>query len=171
MSLSPTFVGTQPRAFALGGEEVVPMADEAPLALTLLQSLDEEQRKIAVQGPKRKNLVAAAGKDGFIPEAVGVSVGTFNAAQKQALMPLLRRYIGDLPAPCAAHRLAELEKERESITFAWWGPGEKGGDFSYRLQGPSLIIEFAGQDLGGDPHNHLHSMYRDPTNEYGERLK
>ena len=50
------------------------------------------------------------------------------------------------------------------------GPPKKKGDFSYRLQGPSLIIEYAGQDLGGDPHDHLHSMYRDPTNEYGARL-
>ena len=57
------------------------------------------------------------------------------------------------------------------MSFSWWGPTLEEGDFSYRIQGPTIIIEYAGQDLGGDPHNHLHSMYRDPTNEYGARLK
>ena len=35
---------------------------------------------------------------------------------------------------------------------------------------PSLIIEYACQDLGGNPLDHLHTMYRDPTNEYGRQL-
>ena len=30
-----------------------------------------------------------------------------------------------------------------------------------------MIIEYACQDLGGRPLNHLHSMYRNPENEYG----
>ena len=41
------------------------------------------------------------------------------------------------------------------------------GMVSYRLQGPSLLVEYACQNLGGDPLDHLHAMYRDPTNEYG----
>ena len=52
-------------------------------------------------------------------------------------------------------------------SFAWRGPYDPGSDASYHLYGPNLIIEFAGQDLGGDPAEHLHSIYRDPTNEYG----
>ena len=171
MSLSPTFIGTQPRAFDLGGTEVVPMEKEAPLALALFQTLDEDQRKTAIQGDERKNLVAAAGKDGVVPEAVGVSAKDFTDEQRKALGAVLIRFVGDLPAPYAGRRLAELEKELDEMTFAWWGPAVEGGDFSYRIQGPSLIIEYAGQDLGGDPSNHLHSMYRDPTNEYGARLR
>ena len=66
--------------------------------------------------------------------------------------------------------MEELSSEIDKMSFSWWGPSVEKGDFSYRIQGPSLIIEYAGQDLGGDPHNHLHSMYRDPTNEYGSRL-
>ena len=66
--------------------------------------------------------------------------------------------------------MEELSSEIDKMSFSWWGPSVEKGDFSYRIQGPSLIIEYAGQDLGGDPHNHLHSMYRDPTNEYGARL-
>jgi hypothetical protein len=39
----------------------------------------------------------------------------------------------------------------------------------YRIQGPTLVIEYAPQTLGGDPTNHIHTMYRDPTNDYGKK--
>ena len=40
----------------------------------------------------------------------------------------------------------------------------------WRIQGPAVIIEFCPQGLGGDPHNHIHAMYRDPANDYGESI-
>ena len=170
MSMSPTFIGTQPREFKLGKDKVVPMASEAPAALALLKSLDDKQQKIARVGDRRRNIVTAAGKDGFVPALAGLPGKSLNASQRTSLISLLGEYVGDLPEPFARQRLKELSSEIDKMSFAWWGPAEKGGDFSYRLQGPSLIIEYAGQDLGGDPHDHLHSMYRDPTNEYGARL-
>ncbi len=170
MSMSPTFVGTQPREFQLGDDKVVPMPKEAPAALALLQTLNDDQKKKATIGGKRANLVAAAGRDGFVPDSLGISCKAFNDEQRKALLAVIRLYVGDLPAHFADDRIKELTAEIDKMSFGWWGPAEKGGDFSYRIQGPSLIIEYAGQDLGGDPSNHLHSMYRDPTNEYGARL-
>ena len=170
MSMSPTFIGTQPREFLLAGKTIVPMATEAPTGLALFECLTPSQKKQATIRPRRANLVAAAGRDGFVPDPLGLSCKTLKENQRVILMDLLRSYVGDLPATQAKFRMGELQAEVDQMNFAWWGPGEKGGDFSYRLQGPSVIIEYAGQDLGGDPHNHLHSMYRDPTNEYGARL-
>ena len=40
----------------------------------------------------------------------------------------------------------------------------------YRIQGPHLVIEYAPQTLGGDPALHIHTMYRDPTNDYGKGM-
>ena len=37
----------------------------------------------------------------------------------------------------------------------------------FRITGPNLILEYAPQDLDGDPTDHAHNMYRDPTNDYG----
>jgi hypothetical protein len=170
MSMSPTFIGTQPRAFKLGKDTVVPMLHEAPLGLKLYKSLNDAQKKSALIEKKRANLIAAAGKDGFVPEFVGVSCKNFNESQRKALLDVIQAYVGDLPDSYHKYRIEELTSEVDKMSFSWWGPVEEGGDFSYRIQGPSIIIEYAGQDLGGDPHNHLHSMYRDPTNEYGARL-
>ncbi|MEM0968753.1 MAG: DUF3500 domain-containing protein [Verrucomicrobiota bacterium] len=170
MSLSPTFIGTQPRGFELGGETLEPMKKKDEAALALLRSLSESQREEAILGDRRANLVAGAGRDGKIPKVVGVSAKGFDEAQRVALFAVIDLYVGDLPQSFAEMRRTELESETDQMTFGWWGPTEEGGDFSYRIQGPSLIIEYAGQDLGGDPHDHLHSIYRDPTNEYGARL-
>jgi hypothetical protein len=38
----------------------------------------------------------------------------------------------------------------------------------YRIQGPHLVIEYAPQN--DEPANHVHTMYRDPENDYGSRL-
>lgn len=170
MSMSPTFIGTQPREFQLGDNKIIPMALEAPSGLKLHNSLNDEQKKKATIGSKRANLIAAAGRDGFVPNQIGISCKGFNEAQRKALFDVIKVYIGDLPQPFLKKRIEELTAEIDKMSFAWWGPAKEKGDFSYRLQGPSLIIEYAGQDLGGDPHDHLHSMYRDPTNEYGARL-
>lgn len=170
MSMSPTFIGTQPREFQLGDNKIIPMASEAPSGLKLHNSLNDEQKKKATIGSKRANLIAAAGRDGFVPDQIGISCKGFNEAQRKALFDVIKVYIGDLPQPFLKKRIEELTAEIDKMSFAWWGPAKEKGDFSYRLQGPSLIIEYAGQDLGGDPHDHLHSMYRDPTNEYGARL-
>jgi hypothetical protein len=44
------------------------------------------------------------------------------------------------------------------------------GKAYFRIQGPTLVIEYAPQRLGGDVTMHLHSMFRDPTNDYGKKL-
>ena len=170
MSLSPTFIGTQPREFELDQNTVEPMAGKDAAGLAFLRTLSEAQQGEAILGKKRGNLVAGAGRDGVVPDAVGVSCENLDEAQKAALMKVIQLYVNDLPEPFSTKRLKELDGEIDRMTFAWWGPVEDDGDYSYRIQGPTLIIEFAGQDLGGDPHDHLHSMYRDPTNEYGARL-
>ena len=170
MSMSPTFIGTQPRGFKLGDNAIEPMNKKDEAALALLRSLNDAQQKKATVGKQRSNLVTAAGQDGKVPEPEGVSTRDFDDKQRAALMAVLELYVGDLPKPFAERRLKELQAETDRMTFAWWGPVEDKGDYSYRIQGPSLIIEYAGQDLGGDPHDHLHSMYRDPTNEYGARI-
>jgi hypothetical protein len=48
--------------------------------------------------------------------------------------------------------------------------GEAGTNISayYRIQGPHLVIEYAPQR--DEPTNHVHTMYRDPPNDYGGAL-
>ena len=168
MGLSPSFIGTQPKAIKLAGEDIEILDGEKNVAFKLINTLSDEQKRVAIVSKRRGGMAAGAGRDGVVPELVGFPCKEFNDEQRQLVKKLIRQWVGDMPKAFAKKRMAELEKEIDQMKLAWSGPTTRESDISYRLQGPTLIIEYACQDLGGDPLDHLHTMYRDPTDEYGE---
>ena len=68
-------------------------------------------------------------------------------------------------ASSAAARMSEIKAGLDETWFAWSGPLEAGKAY-FRIQGPTIFIEFAPQRS----EMHLHSMYRDPTNDYGKKF-
>ena len=151
VSLSPSFIGTQPSAFKLDGATLRPMGGEEDEAFKLVMSLSDEQRSRAVINDERGRIASGPGQDGVVPARVGLPCAELNEAQRSQLMGLIDHYVGDLPAAQAKRRMAELAAEIDHMHFAWSGPTVKKSDISYRIQGPSLIIEYACQDLGGSP--------------------
>jgi hypothetical protein len=69
--------------------------------------------------------------------------------------------------------MAEIKADVNDTWFAWSGPAAAapGNNITgyYRIQGPRLIIEYSPQPLGGDLSMHVHTIYRDPTNDYGRK--
>lgn len=167
MTLSPAFIGTQPHKFLLGEEEIIPMENEIAWAIEFMESLNEEQRKKAIIGTKRGRMQAGAGKDGVVPEAKGLPCKDLNQEQYRKLLKLVSLWVDDLPAKPAAARMETLKSQLKEAKFAWYGPYAKESDASYHLVGPEIILEYTGQNLGGDPLDHIHSIYRNPANEYG----
>jgi len=55
--------------------------------------------------------------------------------------------------------------------FAWSGPTTAGSAAYFRIQGPAVFIEYAPQALGGEASQHIHTIYRDPTNDYGKKYR
>jgi hypothetical protein len=88
------------------------------------------------------------------------------------LLDLLKEWSGILNEPYAAARMDQLKGEVKEMYFSWSGPttAEAGANITayYRIQGPHLVIEYAPQS--DEPGNHVHTMYRDPTNDYGSAL-
>jgi hypothetical protein len=64
---------------------------------------------------------------------------------------------------------SDLKKNVAETWFAWSGPTEKGSAAYFRVQGPTVIIEYAPQRMGSEATKHIHTIYRDPTNEYGAK--
>jgi hypothetical protein len=52
---------------------------------------------------------------------------------------------------------------------AWYGSTANPSPVYFRISGPTLHIEFAHQqwDSQADGVNHIHTIFRDPTNDYG----
>ncbi len=171
ISLSPSFVGAQPEKFTIAGTTYRPFAGELDDAYALIGMLGREQREAAVLGSERMELRAGPGRDGQVPESLGTPCSTFDQQQRTALLKLISHWVGVLPAEKSAERMKQLEAEIDQMKFAWNGEIDPRSPMSYAIQGPTLLIEFCCQGRGDRPLDHLHSMYRDPTNEYGAKLK
>jgi hypothetical protein len=170
-SLSPSFIGTYPQAFVVAGAELRPLGAETDLAHGLAASLTPEQRALAVIAERRGALRVGPGRDGVVPEPVGIPGRLLNEAQRETLLALASQWFDLMPPdPARAHRarfLAGLAETR----FAWSGPLAAGSDVSWSIQGPSAVIEYANDARGGadagDPVDHVHTVYRDPERDYG----
>ena len=164
--LSPTLVAIEPASYEAEGVTVAPLAGEVQAGLALMHALGDTQRAAArVQRPNE--LWAGAGKDGVLPPSEGSRVAAWSDAQQALLLDAVALWVGLLPAASAEARLAEIAAELADTYFAWHGDVDASRPIYYRIQGPTLIIEFSTQSrLGGD-RAHYHSIYRDPTNEYG----
>jgi hypothetical protein len=168
-SFSPSFIGTQPEAFKIT-KKVRPMGGEIDAAYKLIGSLTEEQLSKAVTSQTKGNLRAGPGADGKMPKQRGLACTSMNDEQKALLLSLVQQWVNNLPKTHSEKRMKKIAQEIDKTYFAWQGPTKFGGAFSFEVLGPSLIIEHACQLQGGNPREHMHSMYRDPTNEYGGQL-
>ena len=168
--LTPSLIATQPASYQREGRTIRPMGREYDLSLQLINALDATQRSQAILGSRFRDLVLGPGKEGVVLVPEGVKVSTFDAEQKSLLLQLIRQWAGIVHPAAAEARMAEVESRLSETWFAWSGPTTAGSAAYFRIQGPTLVIEYAPQQMGGSPGNHIHSIYRDPTNEYGTRL-
>jgi len=167
--LTPSLIAVQPAKFMVDGQPVRPMGRETDKALELVLALTEAQRRQAILGSEMRDLVLGPGHDGETIQPEGLKTSTLDAAQQKLLLELVAEWSGIIHDTAAAAKLAEIKAGLGDTWFAWSGPLEAGKAY-FRIQGPTVIIEYAPQRLGGDVTMHIHSMYRDPTNDYGRKL-
>jgi hypothetical protein len=64
--------------------------------------------------------------------------------------------------------MAKIEKAGiENLSFAWAGSLKPGAGHYYRIQGPTLLIEYDNTQTNA---NHVHSVVRDLTNDFAEDI-
>ena len=98
----------------------------------------------------------------------GLAARSMNAAQRELLSALLREYLGKMPDEVAEIETAKLQRRGfENLFFAWAGSLEPRKGHYYRLQGPGLLVEY---DNTQNAANHIHSVWRDLTNDFGADL-
>lgn len=170
LTFAPSFIGTQPAHFVWGDKvkyAFAPMKREVDLAFALMDSLNSQQKKKAVIGERRQNLEAGPGKDDVVPERAGIQGDELNKGQKKRLIQLFQSWVTLLPPRIATQRVETWTQEINQSNFAWAGETAPHSPVYFRLQSPSFLIEFSNQNLGGNPLEHLHSVYREIGDDYG----
>ena len=168
--LTPSFIGVQPSEFELNGETVRPLADENDKAFELMNALDAQQQQEATLDYEVGDVVLGPGEDGRTLEPEGISASELDTNQQDLLLDLAKEWVGIVNDETAEARMSEIEDGLNETYFAWSGPTTNGEPIYYRITGPTLHIEFSHQSQpppGGILH--VHTIYRDPTREYGEQ--
>lgn len=165
--LSPTFVGVEPAEHRREGATIAPLRAQAQAGLTLVGALDDAARSGARLPERPRDAVAGPGQDGVVPPFAGAPVAGWSDEERQRLLDAVHLWIGLLPEPDAEARMAEARADLDETWFAWQGDPAGEGPIYYRIQGPRLLVEFSTQGDLGSERGHFHTIYRDPTNEYG----
>jgi Protein of unknown function (DUF3500) len=170
ITLAPSITGGMPVRVIQDGKQVYiieKIEKELTSAYALVGSLDDAQRAKAVLSPQPIDLILGPGQDGKVLQPQGLAGSAMTAEQKTLLLTLIKDRLGQLNADDLAVKMTAIEQKLDTTYFAWYGPTTAGGAAYFSVSGPTVLIEFSPQGLGGDPTAHLHNMYRDPTNDYG----
>jgi hypothetical protein len=168
--LTPTHTGAQPATYTLNGQTIRPLGSENDKAFKLVNALDAPQRKQAVLGYEVRNLVLGPGEDGKVIQPEGVRASTLNQTQRAMLLDLVREWVDILDETAAGAKMTEITANLADTWFAWSGSTSNGDPAYFRVQGPTVLIEYAPQGGSRASTDHIHTIYRDPTNDYGAKL-
>ncbi len=167
---TPAFFGANPADVKSGAKKGLRILAAAEvLAVKLFKDLDDEQKKIAYQAKQFPEI-----REGAVDSAVGPPVGLPAAKmtdqQQQILIKLLQAYAQRMPPAIAE---VEMKKVRDGglgkVYFAYQGGTEPGQKHTYRVQGPSFVVEFLNEqaDSAGNQANHIHSVWRRIQGDFG----
>jgi hypothetical protein len=165
--MTPSLPAAQPAKYTLNGQTIRPLGKENDKGFALIGALNAAQLKKAVLAYEVKDLVLGPGNDGKVIQPEGILASELDAKQQAMLLDIAHEWVGILNDEAANAKMAEIKANLPKTYFAWSGAQKNGGLAYYRIQGPTVIIEYAPQS--GDL-DHVHTIYRDPTNDYGAKL-
>ncbi len=168
---APSFLGANPAVVPAGpfvGHRA--LDGEERLARALLASLAPAQRRLAVvDAVAPPDIFSGTGRRADLREVPrGINGDALEPGQREGLERLIRHYLDR-----AAGEVADAEWERlmagglGAVTFAWAGSDEPGRGHYYAIRGPELLIEYDNTQNGA---NHIHAVWRDVANDWGEDL-
>jgi hypothetical protein len=166
--LTPTHTGAQPTLFKRDGKEVRPLGVENDTAFKLVNALDDKQRPQAVIGERpQPELLLGPGRDGRkLPPPEGIKGSALTADQQALLLELIGAWVDIVEPDAARARLDQIKKNIGETYFAWKGPTARGSAVYFRVQGPTVWIEYAPQGST----DHIHTVVRNPKDDYGVAL-
>ncbi len=171
ISMSPTFIGTEPAKFRLDKREYEVVLDMHQAGFAIFDSLSAEQQKQANANKVPKNILTGPKEDGVIPKKIGISAADFSDIQIDLLLKAIEKWVLIQPKENAIMRMREIHSEINMISFAWIGSDKISIPTYMRIQGPTLIIELlsTGGNVGesAQGQGHYHTIYRNPASDYG----
>ncbi|CAN5464197.1 DUF3500 domain-containing protein [soil metagenome] len=171
LSVTPFFVGTDPAEYLVSeyaGWRV--LGQEEDLGLRLVNLLTESQKKKAIASSDvPRDIITAAESGKRLVDSWGIKGTELTSDQKNILQNIIKEFVFNLEFEKGSLEYARILKAGiENTYFGWIGGLEEKQAHYYILNGPTFLIEF---DNNGGPRkeaNHIHAIWREKGNEYGE---
>lgn len=171
VSFVPNFIGSNPAEVRQGpyaGRRF--LAAEHDLGFQLLHALDSGQRDVAVVSAEAPDDILTRHDpvaDGSLLHR-GIAYGDLQDSQRDLFTQLLDQYVGRAAQPIAEQAWANLRSQGlDQLTFAWAGALQPGAGHYYSITGPTFLAEY---DNTQSDANHIHSVWRDLDNDWGQDL-
>lgn len=171
LSVTPFFIGTDPAEYPnseYAGWRV--LGQEEDLGIKLIHLLSADQQKKAIKNMEvPRDIITGAESGRRLVDNWGILGADMNKEQKAVLQYIIREFVFNLEYDKAVIEYEKILKAGiDKIYFGWIGGTEEKIAHYYVLNGPTFIIEF---DNNGGPRkaaNHIHAIWREKGNEYGE---
>ncbi len=170
LSVTPSFFGANPAEIQSGPRKGLRvLGGEEDLARQLVKSLSSDQRKQAIISTDApRDIITGADRKARLLEPLGIAAAALTPTQQELLFALFREYVFRCRAEIAESDLRAIrEAGEQKIHFAWAGGLDPGQGHYYRIQGPTFLMEY---DNTQNNANHIHSVWRDRQNDFGENL-
>ncbi len=171
LSIHPLFFGSNPAEVKHGEHKGLrTLAEEEDWARALVTGMTDDQRSVAVVDPVAPadilTTVARVVNPDMTP--VGIAIDELYDNQREALVNLIRHYVFRSVDESAMNYWSQLEREGwDSLHFAWAGPLDRWQGHYYNIRHDRFVIEYDNTQNGA---NHIHSVLRDYTHDFGEDL-
>ena len=170
LSATPSFYGSNPAIVPLGERKGHEALDkEQNLARAFVKSLDEAQQEAAlVLDEVPEEIISGVARKVEEMPLEGLAYADMNEGQQTAFLELLDVYLGNMIASYAKQQLAQIKEAGfDNLHFMWAGGLESGDAHYYRIHGPSILVEYDNIQTNA---NHIHTIWRDLNNDFGEDL-
>ncbi|TXG35213.1 DUF3500 domain-containing protein [Seonamhaeicola maritimus] len=172
LSVTPLFLGTDPAEVPItkyAGLRV--LSNEEDYGLKLINMLSKEQKKIAtISNDVPKDIITNPSKPQRINDYYGIKASDLNEEQKHQLILLIKEYVNNLETRKVTEILKTIKTSGvENIYFAWIGSYERRKPHYYIIHSPDFIIEYDNVGFRNDG-NHIHSIFREKKNDFGEDI-
>lgn len=173
ISVTPWFIGTDPAEMEMtqyAGWRV--LGQEEDLGVKLINMLTSmQQKKATMSSEVPGDIITGAETGKRLVDYWGIKATDLNKKQKAVLEAIIREYVFNMEYEKATEEYNKIVKAGiDNVYFGWIGPYDGIKAHYYILNGPTFLIEF---DNAGGPRkkaNHIHTIWREKGNEYGEDM-
>ncbi len=166
---TPGFLGSNP-AIVLSGPQKNKqvLKEETVKGFAFLHALStDELKKAILDSLTPKEILTGSSRKAMIEHPAGIRYEELSPAHQQQLLQLVNIYIHRYTKLFAEKMLKEIQAAGlKNLWFTWVGDTEQeiGKPCYYRIQGPTIIIEY---DNFQNNANHIHTVIRDLNNDFG----